>query len=238
MDNYQRFLQAFNELERVIQHRLKVDAKYNLGSLLRIAQQAHDQLITSHYKELDFLRNFRNILVHEGIQAEGEIATPSDFLIEKIEFITIKIREAKKVKDLFRSPVISFKLEDTLHDVLQAVNQYGHTKFPVFAQDHLVGVVTDNGITKFMADQLQEDLISIKSVHLQSILDLDKRKDSFMVVNEDTSIYDIDDIFTQKIKEGKSSFILLMARDYQVDHPDDITGIITPWDLPTIIENL
>lgn len=238
MDNYQRFLQAFNELERVIQHRLKVDAKYNLGSLLRIAQQAHDQLITSHYKELDFLRNFRNILVHEGIQAEGEIATPSDFLIEKIEFITMKIREAKKVKDLFRSPVISFKLEDTLHDVLQAVNQYGYTKFPVFAQDHLVGVVTDNGITKFMADQLQEDLISIKSVHLQSILELDKRKDSFMVVNEDTSIYDIDDIFTQKIKEGKSSFILLMARDHQVDHPDDITGIITPWDLPTIIENL
>lgn len=101
MDNYQRFLQAFNELERVIQHRLKVDAKYNLGSLLRIAQQAHDQLITSHYKELDFLRNFRNILVHEGIQAEGEIATPSDFLIKKIEFITMKIREAKKSKIFF-----------------------------------------------------------------------------------------------------------------------------------------
>ncbi|WP_125606093.1 CBS domain-containing protein [Lapidilactobacillus bayanensis] len=238
MDNYQRFLQVFNELERVIQHRLQVDAKNNLGALLRIAQQAHDQLITSHYQELDFLRNFRNILVHEGIQAEGEIATPSDYLIEKVETLTTKIREAKKIKALFRSQVISFKLTDNLHDVLQAVKKYGYTKFPVFAEDHLVGVVTDNGITKFMASQLQEDLISIKSVHLENILALDKRKDSFMVVNEETSIYDIDDIFMRKIKEGKSSFILLMSSDNHVDHPDDITGIITPWDMPEIIANL
>lgn len=238
MDNYQHFLQAFNELESVIQHRLKVDSKNNLGALLRIASQSHDQLITSHYEELDFLRNFRNILVHEGIQAEGEIATPSDYLIQQVETMTTIVREAKKVKDLFRSKVISFNLDDNLHDVLRAVNQYGYTKFPVFANQRLVGVITDNGITKFMASRLQEDLISIKSVHLESILAVDKRKDSFMVVNEETSIYDIDDIFTQKIKEGKSSFILLMSRDEHVDQPEDITGIITPWDMPKIIANL
>ncbi|KRM79907.1 hypothetical protein FC84_GL000606 [Lapidilactobacillus dextrinicus DSM 20335] len=238
MDNYQRFLQAYNELEHALQHRLKVDAKNNLGSLLRIASQTHDKLITAHYEQLDFLRNFRNILVHNGLLKEGEIATPSDALIEKVQTITIKIREAKKIKDFFTSKVISFKLTDPLPKVLQAVNQYGYTKFPVFSEDRLVGVVTDNGITKFMASRLQEDLVSIKSVQIAQILAIDKRKDSFMIVNETTSIYDIDEIFTRKIEEGKSSFILLMARDNHVDQPEDITGIITPLDLPKIIDNL
>ncbi|SEK78364.1 CBS domain-containing protein [Carnobacterium iners] len=98
---------------------------------------------------LDFFREFRNLLIHKTVSGEEAIATPSSLLIEEIEMITEKIKHPKKVKDLFLSEVVTFDQGDKLSLVLKKVKEKSYSQFPVFNDNKLVGIVSENGITNF-----------------------------------------------------------------------------------------
>lgn len=121
VNNKFRFDHAFNTLQNVIAAKLGTKSETNFGSLLKVAKDRNDKVILTYMDNLDFYREFRNILTHKTISDYEAIATPSDLLIDEIEKITKKIEHPKKVKDLFSRTVISFDITDSLKSVLNAV---------------------------------------------------------------------------------------------------------------------
>lgn len=236
-DNVREFIHVFNELQKVVAAKLDEDSDTNFGSLLYAAEEKQDKVVLTYKRKLDIYRQFRNILVHSTLNEEESIANPSPSLIDEMKQVTEKIKHPKMVRDLFLEKVISFNQRDRLKDVLETIKENQISQFPVFHENKLVGLISENGITNFLANSIKDDTISISGTTVEDILKNDAEKDSYEIIPENQSIFDIEAIYSKKIEEGIVAYFLLIAKNEKVTGPDDLSGIITPWDMPEIIEN-
>ena len=209
------------------------------GALLKVAEKNRDKVVMNYLSELDFYREFRNFLVHQATIDKPPVAEPNDFIIDEINDIIHRIENPKKVYELFLHEVVHFNMDDSLSKVLSVVNEKKYSQFPVFKNNKLVGLISENGITRFLAESVNDDVISIVETKIKDVIDQDEAKDSISIVNSNTLIHDEEEIFNKKIHEGNSIFAILVSnRGHKIENPEDIVGIITPWDLPIILDNM
>lgn len=76
----------------------------------------------------------------------------------------------------------------------------------MFNNQGLVGLISENGITHFLADSVEADLISIVETKIKDVINQDEARDSTFIVNSQTLIHDVKDIFDKKLHEGNSIF--------------------------------
>lgn len=236
-ENVSRFNHAFNELQEAVAEKLDKSSETSFGTLLGLANYQKDKVISTYMDSLQFYREFRNLLTHKTISGKEAIAIPSDLLIKEIEDITEKIKHPKKVKDLFLSKVITFQQTDKLSSVLKIVKEKSYSQFPVFNHNELVGVISEKGITNFLAHSISDDGVVIKDTTIKDIISTHEEKNLYEVIPSDKSIFDIEAIFNNRIKEGKTAYVLLISKNNHIQSSDDIVGIITPWDIPEIVKN-
>ena len=235
--NYQRFMHAFNELHDVIAKKVNRDPETNFGELMGVAAKKRDKVIEKYVDEIDFYREFRNLLTHNTINGDEAVAQPSDSLIEQIEMVTERIKYSKRVKDVFLKRVRTFDVNDPLEKVLDVINHVRYTQFPVFDGDNLVGILSSIGVTKYLAKAMDQDIRSIKNTTVKHILEVEDEQNFYEVIPADKSIFDIEEIFSKRIKEGRTTYILLIAKGEQIKKKSDLIGIITPWDIPRVVAN-
>jgi predicted transcriptional regulator len=236
--NYEKFLRAFNTLHETLGKKLN-QPNLQFGALLKVAEKNRDKVVLNYLSELDFYREFRNFLVHQATIDKPPVAEPNDFIIDEINDIIHRIENPKKVYELFLNEVIHFNMDDSLSKVLSVVNEKEYSQFPVFNQNELVGLISENGITRFLAKSVEDDIISIVETKIKDVINQDEAKNSISVVNSNTLIHDVEGIFNKKLHEGNSIFAILVSnRGHKIENPEDIVGIITPWDLPIILDNM
>ncbi|GEK91412.1 CBS domain-containing protein [Alkalibacterium kapii] len=235
--NYQRFMHAFNELHNVIAKKVNRDPDTNFGELMGAAAKKRDKVIEKYVDEIDFYRELRNLLTHNTINGDEAAAEPSNSLIKEIKMVTEKIKYSKRAKDLFLKKVRTFDINDPLEDVLDVINQVRYTQFPVFDGNQLEGILSSIGVTKYLAKAMDKDLNAIKKATVRQILEVEDEQEFYETISEDTSVFDIEEIFSKRIKEGRTTYVLLVAKGEKINKRTDLIGIITPWDLPKIIAN-
>lgn len=235
--NYQRFMHAFNELHNVIAKKVNRDPDTNFGELMGAAAKKRDKVIEKYVDEIDFYRELRNLLTHNTINGDEAVAQPSDSLIEEIERVTEKIKYSKQVKDVFLKRVRTFDVNDPLEKVLDVINHVRYTQFPVFDGDKLVGILSSIGVTKFLAKAMDRDINAIKNATVKQLLEVEDEQDFYEVIPANKSIFDIEEIFSERIREGRTAYILLIAKDNTINKKSDLVGIITPWDIPRVVAN-
>lgn len=235
-NNFQEFLHAFNELHHAVAKKVNKAPDTHFGELLGTASKQKDKVIETYYSQINFYRELRNLLTHNTINDEA-VAQPSDYLIDEMKKVTEKIKYNKLVKDLFLRKVYTINEQDMLEDVLHFVKNAHYTQFPVFNGNKLVGIITSIGITKYLADHIDEDIISIKETSIREVLEVEEEQDFYEVISQNKSIFDIEELFTQRIKEGRTNYVLLIAKNNQIKSKEDLVGIITPWDIPKVVAN-
>lgn len=234
-NNYKRFMHAFNELQKVIAEKVGRDSDTHFGELLGVARKQKDKVIETYLTQIDFYRELRNILAHHTIDGGEVAAYPSDALIKEMETVTEKIKYNKKVQDLFLKRVRTFDVNDSLKDVLAIVNRVRYTQFPVFDQNELVGMLSSIGVTKFFAKEMNQNGAQISEATIGDILEVESDQDFFAVIPADKSIFEIEELFLRKMKEGHIAHTLLITEDGKVNRKEDLIGIITPWDIPRVV---
>lgn len=234
-NNYKRFMHAFNELQKVIAEKVGRDSDTHFGELLGVARKQKDRVIETYLTQIDFYRELRNILAHHTIDGGEVVAYPSEALIKEMETVTEKIKYNKKVEDLFLKRVRTFEVTDSLNDVLAIVNRVRYTQFPVFDQKELVGMLSSIGVTKYFAKEMNQNGIKISEATVGDILEVESELDFFAVIPADKSIFEIEELFLKKMKEGHIAHTLLITADGTVSAKEDLIGIITPWDIPRVV---
>ncbi|MCC5889779.1 MAG: CBS domain-containing protein [Alkalibacterium sp.] len=236
-NNYRRFMHAFNELQKVIAEKVGRAPDTHFGELLGVARKEKDKVIETYLTQIDFYRELRNILAHHTMEGGEVAAYPSDALIREVESVTEKIKYNKKVRDLFLKRVRTFDVTDPLKKVLAIVNRVRYTQFPVFDGNELVGMLSSIGVTKFFAKAMSSESLSISAATVRDILEVESDQDFYAVIPSDKSIFDIEELFLKKMKEGHIAYTLLITETGEVDGRDDLIGIITPWDIPKVVAN-
>jgi predicted transcriptional regulator len=168
----ERFLAAFSRIEAHLRREVKAD-KY-LGFADLVAR--YDPRRTWRDREdMMLFADIRNLLAH---RLHGLPAIPTASTIRAIEYIWARLNAPELVIPRFQRNVTRVSPTDTLVHVLDVVRKNDYSQFPVYRSDRFVGLITENGITRWMAHHVHT---------VDSIIDLHDVTVSALVKEEETS---------------------------------------------------
>ncbi|MCW6676778.1 CBS domain-containing protein [Aerococcaceae bacterium NML180378] len=235
MTQMDRFVAAFNQLHHTMAKLLKAETKdIPFANAIIQLYSERNPVITQHKSEIEVIRQLRNLLIHEDIYPNHDIAEPSEHIIELTLMIERKLALPKTIAAFQRS-VISFQTTDYLTVILKTIRKHGYSQFPIFNEKGFVGILSDNGITRWLASH-QSRTISLNDImvaDVMSAVDDEKNKVYRFIANSET-LFKAHAIFT----EGHSSILLMTEDGLPPQKAADIQGIITAWDFPDVVAQL
>ena len=247
MKNSDRFLAAFNSIEISLRKYAEEESFVPFSRLIQKAFKT-DAIINRYYNDLKEFSELRNAIVHNTIDVNAAIAEPHDIVVEKIEYIDNEIKQPKRVIPLFEKNVTKFNSNDTLKDILYAINQYDFSKFPVYENKKFIGLLTKKEIVNWLAKNIEHlDSISYDTVNLKDVLAIEenhekprkrkKKHNNYLFVSKQATIYDVKDTF----RKGSNSHAHRVDAILITEHANPseaLLGIITPWDLIDLDDNI
>lgn len=101
------------------------------------------------------------------------------------------------------------------------------------------GLITENGIANWLANNIEKDIISIKKTTVKDVIVNEEERESYSILYSYNTLYDVIEKFEKGRNIGKRIFIIIVLKSPQKNiRLEDIYTIITPWDLDLIYKNL
>jgi CBS domain-containing protein len=227
----ERFEAAFNRIHKKLQELLTHLPSDRFTLLLREGQKKY-ALVRTYADELYQYAKLRNALVHEKITTGYYIAEPHKQVVERIEDISRRFERPLYALQIATKPVLHFYEETPLSDILNAINTYAYSRFPIYNADGTYQwLLTSNCIVRWMARKLIGSQIDVNAVNA---CDLKATEKTFTVMFSAKSldIFEMEDIFEKAHLEGiKLEAVIITENGNASEKP---LGIVTSWDLVEI----
>lgn len=233
-DRVEAFLAEFNQLHKAMQ--AKTGKQDDFFSLLKRMEKT-DSVIRRYKDELHLTRKLRNLLVHEKQTIAYDIAIPSEEALQALHDIRIKF-EYPETASTFEKKVYSFNINDSLFKLLEAVNRYQISHFPIFDDHQLQGVMSHNGITHWIGHEYQQKIIDLTKVQLSDIVEAEDTYMHYDVIIPETPLYLVEQLFQENLLAGRNLFVILIATKKKITQADQLKGIITSNDLPRVLQSI
>lgn len=226
--NSERFINSFNRIERALRNLTNSDNYVTFSEL--VAKGNKKEAIVRRFK-VDLLEfsELRNAIVHQRTSPDLVIAEPHLSIVEKIEQIEEEISRPKKVFPKFERSVACFTVYDSLEQVLDSMKMNRYSQFPIYDQGEFKGLLTTNGISNWLAENIPEDIISIKETTVAEVLRCEENKANFKFISRDTTIYEAEELFKEGLTQGSKIEALLITHNGR--ETESLLGIITSWDI-------
>ncbi|RPF53304.1 CBS domain-containing protein [Aquisalibacillus elongatus] len=229
MKNSERFLFAFNKIEKVLNEDLNQQGQYISFSKAVYKANKQNRVVKRFKDDLLEFAVLRNAIVHERTEPEYVIAEPHDSTVEKIEKILSELTEPKTVIPTFQQEVKSFDVNDSLADVLTVIKESNFSQFPVYDKEEFKGLLTANGITNWLAKTVEEDLLSREETMLSELIEYEEGTDNYHFVSRDVTIYEAEDIFKEQVNKEDRIDAILITHNGKTS--EKLLGIISAWDI-------
>lgn len=236
----ERFLFLFNDLDKVLRRVCQVpdDQYMDVGSLLLKARDLSDSNpVKANWDQLYVARQLRNLIVHEKRTALKEVAHPSAELLMVLEEVIDQYRHPKTVWDFLRergaTRPIWFDGQASLREILAVVHKQHFSQFPIFNQEGYCHLVTENGITNWLAQvsQSSQSLPVFDKVRAQDILAFEEQQLVVERVSKEASLYDLISLFEET---GASLVLVCHRKDGRLQTGQDLAGLVTAYDVTDI----
>lgn len=228
MKNSDRFLTAFNRIERSVR---KIAGVKEHRAFYRVLDQAkkNSPLIRKYEEDLRAYADLRNAIVHNRTSTEFVIAEPHTNVVEKIEHIDQMLAKPKRVGQLFKKRVLTFQITDSLYDALNVIRRQKFTQFPIYEGKEFKGLVTTVGIANWLAISMRGPHLPRRIPTLGDILHHEKNDTNYKFISRLVTIYEAEEIFKQGVECGRR-FEALLITTYGKPH-QKLLGIVTPIDI-------
>lgn len=238
MDNYNRFLNKYNTINKHLISKYNLQEKTTFGEAVYVTRK-HDPIVSYYFEDLKSFGELRNVLVHETIykQENVTLATPTDEVVKRIEHISNRLEHPQTVGELFNKDVISFKIHDPLTLLLKTIKEKRYSKFPVFDEQKFVGVITENGIANWLAEHVDDNILSLNKITLLDIITVEENKDDYKIILDSTSVFSAEQLLVNHLYHNRG-LALIISNKEKPSKPEDLLGIITAFDLPRLREAL
>jgi predicted transcriptional regulator len=145
----ERFISAYNAIDFHLEAALRLSEHSSFRSLVDTYAKRH-----RWWRDADQLRLFaglRNVIVHDKVAPFEYICVPSQQTVDSIEAIRDRLLHPLRAGQRFLRPVTCLQAGDSLSHVLKLMHEQGFSHFPVYAAKTFSGVLTPNGITRYLA---------------------------------------------------------------------------------------
>jgi predicted transcriptional regulator len=223
------FIDLFTEIEQKL--RDEYDERYYAGFAEMIRKVKNtNPIVKTYYADLQEYAQLRNAIVHTR-RENFVIAEPHDEVVQQIRRIRNLLMNPPRLSQVMtKNPYIS-KPEDPIQLMLQAFAERDIMRSPVVDNGKIVGLITSRTIAKWLI--FHKDALHLQSLKVADLLPYANNND-FVVVSENLDIFSLAGMFKNSISQGKYLQAALITSNGRPENP--LTGIITPADVPYLIE--
>ena len=171
-----RFLQAFNSIDRALKDELDATEYVPFRTLLEEYHRRHPQW--DDKEDLVEYSRLRNVVVHNRAFPYLYYSVPTWATVKQIEAIYRRLTQPERALPRWRREVQTVQAGDTLANVLALINRLQYSRFPVYDGKRFDGLLTENGITRWIARHSATRLTTIdfEEHTAREMLSLDKRR--------------------------------------------------------------
>ena len=227
MKQSERFEAAFNRIHKVLKDTLP---QCRTDRFAELVQEGRGHGLIRYYeRDLFQFAKLRNAMVHEKIDDGYYIAEPHKEAVEKIERIAEELEKPPTALSISSKPVCYFHEDDNLADVLKAIREHSHTRFPIYNDnEEYRWLLTATEIVQYLASHFDDDYKELENVKVRELYNK-KYRHLVSFVNQHATVFDVETVFEAAQKNNKKlECIIITTKGNSSEEPN---GIITPWDL-------
>lgn len=222
-DRIHRFLAAFNSLEQFLRKKYGVAPQDGFaGCVERLT------LAIGRNETTDFLpqaAQLRNVLIHTYRSPYGYVAAPNPEVVEKLEVIYKDLRHPQQIGQKYSKQVRTVSIDESIESVLRKISEYDISQFPVYADTTFKGLLTENGITRWLARHVtQESIIELKDETVRSALHEEENRAAYKFVSTNLWLA----IARKEFADHRLLEALLITQTGK--NTEALVGIMTRWD--------
>lgn len=234
-DLYSRFIDAYNAIDKYMRNEL--GKQYRDESFLSVlCDYRETRRIFPEFEQLRVFAEVRNVTIH-NIKPNVPLFAPSPEAVKQIEHLKDLITSPPKAMDYSSRDVKSISPDDTIEQVLTAIKCNALSQFPVYEGKQYRGLLTENGITRWLAlnvaehKSLDDFILGLMEYKVAEVLSNEEKRKNCEFVDRNSSIDMVIELFACN---AQLESVLITENGSKHMMP---LGIITSFDVMQYIKN-
>jgi hypothetical protein len=229
MERFDEFLAVHREIERMLRTITgRHDATETFMGLMRSAREK-SRVVHRHYEFLRTLNDLRNVLVHKGGLGGEALAEPTEQVIRRARSVAGLLMRPPPLPKYVFCAVRVFDLSDTLGNTLAFLQGNDYSQVPLATEGRFEGLLTTNTIALWLARNVDEEIVDIKSTPLSDVAAAGPSGSSYRVCASKASCEEVIAAFDEANEKGELLQAVLLTDSGKPG--TSIRGIVTVHDL-------
>lgn len=225
LDLIQRFEADFNAVDEHLRRELPKAVNTPFKDRVRLYES---QLGTWSFADL-LLRaaDVRNLLAHGRTAPYEYAAIPTRSIARELSRCRDALLHPEHVDQRYLREVVRVSPDDSLTSVLRLVNEHDFSQFPVYIGDKCRGLLTENGITRWLAANLASgtSTMDLERATVGAALRKEEAPRNYRFVRPDKPV---DHVRAMFVKEANLEAVLISETGTKAERP---IGIVTRWEI-------
>lgn len=225
-DLVERFLAAYTEIEGLLKHRLGLEPEKTMSQMIKQYGAANPKWHDHDGRQLRIYSTLRDALVHNERQPYEYLSVPLPSVVDRIEEINKRLTNPKMVIPEFRREVVKLDVTTTLSTVLGYIHEHKFSQFPVYDADRFRGLLTENGITQWLAGHVADStIVEFEDEPVSKALSNEETKENYRFASRNTPVKTIVDWF------GRDLLLEAVLITENGNSEQGLLGIASRWDV-------
>lgn len=230
--NSDRFLSAFNAIERHLRDMLGEAQHRSFSDLVHRAGDSH-ALVRRLSADLRHLAELRNFLVHR-YQEHEPLALPSGLSIQKVERIRDALLRPATLHALFHKTVFFCRPLDPVGATAQLMHKHDIRQLPIYEGSDFRGLLTSQTLTRWLAARLATGVGLVEEEAVEKVMEFQTDHRHYEFADHRATVTDAFNLMEEHYHKGRPMRAIILTplgRKSQLP-----TGIVTAGDFPALLE--
>jgi len=215
----------YNDLDHYLRKSLGTDKQVPFKYLVNEFSRKHPGWKDANL--LITLAEIRNVIIHEKTERFRYVAIPTPPVVDELKACKERLMNPGYVIPIFKKDVKKLSLNDTLVKALKLIREYSFSQFPVYDGLKYVGLLTENGITHWLAFYISKEisLVDLDEVSIKDVLRNEEQRENCIFIPKDMRIDDLKALFSEN---NMLEAALITEHGKEIEN---LLGIATRWDI-------
>ncbi|MFH1943246.1 MAG: CBS domain-containing protein [bacterium] len=225
LDFIQQFEADYNAVDHFLRKSLRSDKRASFRHLVKEYSHQHPG-----WRDADLLMTIaavRNAIVHGKTEAYRYVAIPTPAIVEDLRACRERLTNPARAIPTFKRKVETVSINDTLARVLKIIGKRDFSQFPVYEDQRFLGLLTENGITRWLALHVSTELslVELDEVFVREVLQNEEKRMNYCFVARHMRVDELRALFaSSEMLEA----VLITANGKE---SEGLLGIATRWDI-------
>ncbi len=225
LDLIEQFEADYNTIDQFLRKAFGGDRQVSFTHLVNEYARNHRT-----WRDGDLLREIadvRNAIVHGKTEPYRYVAVPTPALARSLRLCRDRLANPARAIPTFRRKVEKVTVHDDLARVFRIIKERDYSQFPVYETEQFRGLLTENGITRWLAHHVATELslVDLEDVPVKGVLQSEEKRKNYHFVPRDMRVDDVKGLFAlHELLEA----VLITASGRE---SEALLGIATRWDI-------